>query len=468
MNQTLIDKFCKIFIFVGFIVSIIYSSIIVSKYDKNYQTFDKRKIEHRFIKADTEFYFLSADNFLKKIRENDTFYNASGEYTSSYLYPKLLALFFSTLNEDIRIKSDEALIDNNEYIFKLNNGKILFLFLQSFFFYLSLFYFFCKIKKKIHKDIYIFLILFLSIEPTIIQWHSSFLTESIFLSMLMILLSLLINDNNTNSRNFFIGLFIGLMYLQKTVVIFITVPIAIYYFFSYENIKLALKSISLILLGKFIILVFLGYQNYLRSDTFYIFPWQAKFAGYYYAVDNIQSKATKIDVNILRSEKIKKTENWIKKNNINLDLEKDRRKLVEYQNKYFTEIVKKYPLDTFRYVIYKNFQSMILNPYEIYNFIHLDYTVDEYWKEKDFHINLIFNMFFSLIIYVISLFGLIYSFKNFDKSILILFLCLTVYFCLMLGWMGVSRYFLPSLVCLSPFFANGVLYLKKILKKNEN
>ena len=467
MGEKLTSRICKIIIIIGFFISVIYSFLIIYNYDENYQTFDKRKIEHKLIKGDAEFYFLEANNFLKRIKEGYNFYNASGEYTSSYIYPKIIALFFSAINEEIRIKSDEALIDNNEYIFKLKNKKTLFLILQSIFFYLSLFYFFSKKKYKINKDVCVFLISFLAIEPTIIQWHSSFNTESIFFSMLLIFFSLLIDKNYSVFKNLFIGFFIGLMYLQKTVAILLIAPIIIFYVISFKNKKLIIKNLSAILLAKFFVLIFLGYQNYLRSDTFYIIPWQAKFAGYYYAADNIESKSKKINSDFLRTQKEKKIEYWIKKNNINSNLEKDRRKLAEYQNQYFVNIVKKYPIETIKYSFFKSLQTMIQDPFAIYRLIFVDFTVKKYWEKKNFNSFLIINIFYSLLIYIISFIGVIYSFKNFEKSIQLLFLCSAIYFYLMLGWMGVSRYSIPTLICLSPFFANGIVYFKKLFK-HEN
>jgi hypothetical protein len=92
----------------------------------------------------------------------------------------------------------------------------------------------------------------------------------------------------------------------------------------------------------------------------------------------------------------------------------------------------------------------------------MDLTVQKYWKTDNFKKMLIIKIIYSLVVYMICFFGFIHSFKNLNHSLIILFASFAVYFLIMLGWVGVSRYSVPILMCLSIFFANGIISLRVI------
>jgi hypothetical protein len=461
MNRYLNNQYCKFFILLGFLISITYSIFITNKYDQNYLTQDKNKIEHYLIKSDVEDYFNIAFNFNNDLKKKSFFYSG-GEYTASYLHPKIISFFFIILDKEIRIKSDSARIDNNGYIFNINNNKFIFLLFQTLLYYSSIFFFYKKTQNKINTKILNIVILFLSIEPTLIQWNSSFMTESVFLSLLLFLISLLINTNVSKIKNLFIGILIGIMYAQRTVAIFLIAPIFLYYLFYFKNIKIVLKNSFFIIIGQAVILIFIGYHNYTRSEIFYITPWQSKIAGYYYAADNIKAKGNNVNSAIISEERLKKEKEWVKGNNIQMNLEKDRLKLYDYQQKYFLKILKNYPLESFKYFAYKSAQTLILDPVYTYSIINMDLTVPKYWKTDDSKKMLIIKIIYSLVIYMVCFYGFLHSFKNLNHSLIILFGSFAVYFLIMLGWVGVTRYSVPILMCLSIFFANGIVSLKVI------
>jgi hypothetical protein len=93
MNRYLNNQYCKFFILFGFLISITYSIFITNKYDQNYLTQDKRKIEHYLIKGDVEDYFNIAFNFNDDLKKKNFFHSGS-EYTASYLQPKIISFFF--------------------------------------------------------------------------------------------------------------------------------------------------------------------------------------------------------------------------------------------------------------------------------------------------------------------------------------------------------------------------------------
>ena len=78
-----------------------------------------------------------------------------------------------------------------------------------------------------------------------------------------------------------------------------------------------------------------------------------------------------------------------------------------------------------------------------------------------------YRIIYTIIIYSIMTIGLIYSFKNIKKEIILILIIFASYPIFVLGWMGINRYFIPSLFFLSIFFANGlstIFNLKKIVK----
>ena len=76
---------------------------------------------------------------------------------------------------------------------------------------------------------FIITIIILLIEPTLNQYHYSFLSESIFFSLTIILLSQILKNSNSKITAFNIGLLVGIMYLQRSIAIFYFLPILFYF-----------------------------------------------------------------------------------------------------------------------------------------------------------------------------------------------------------------------------------------------
>jgi hypothetical protein len=444
----------KIIIITCFIISVLFSFYTVKEFDKSYISYAKTT-DHYLIKGDIDHYFKQAKSFEESMKNKKIFSNH--EYVTSYLHPRIISLIYCLTNTKIEINSEI----NNNILLTLKNTKFIFLFLQTLVYYFSIFFFSKCLNKKIHPKVLFILIIFLSIEPNLIQWNSSFFSESLFLSLLIILIGLLINIDKSMIKNLFIGLLVGLMYLQKTVMLLILLPILVYYLFQFKIIKIALKAFVFVTIGKGIILLFLGYDNYQRSGVFYLIPWQTKFSGYHYLVDNVVSKSDKITSYTAKENRLLKEREWIISKNLNLEIEKDRRKLYDYQNKYFLNTIKNYPYQTLNYIFYKSAQTLILEPFGVYKFIKTDLTVPQYWKLASFRSDLIFNVIYSFIIYFIIFIGFLHSIKNIKLELIVLHFLLGIYFLFMLGWVGVSRYSVPSLMCFGIFFANGIFYLYK-------
>ena len=83
----------------------------------------------------------------------------------------------------------------------------------------------------------------------------------------------MILKNKINNLNlFFLGLMLGILYLQRSVAIFYILPILLYFLFIDK--KNFLKFFSFISIGYLVIHIFVGYHNFIRLAPFT--PYQHK------------------------------------------------------------------------------------------------------------------------------------------------------------------------------------------------
>ena len=77
-----------------------------------------------------------------------------------------------------------------------------YLIIQCLIYYISLFFLYSIISNKLEKKVCMGIIFFLALEPTIFQYHGTFWTESIFFSIQLIIIGLILNDK-VNLKKFF-------------------------------------------------------------------------------------------------------------------------------------------------------------------------------------------------------------------------------------------------------------------------
>ena len=271
---------------------------------------------------------------------------------------------------------------------------------------------------------------FLCLEPTILQYHISFWTESIYCSLLIILMTLIISKNSSNLKFIYIGFILGMMYLQKTVSIFLIFPV-IFYFFISEKDKKIYKILNIIIIYLFV-LIFLGFHNYKKTGIFYVLPIQTKSAHYAYILPQIFEK------------------------NKNISYEEFSNEILD--NKILTTKI------YIKIIIH----HILLNP--VQNYYWHEYNKEKY--EIEYHLSedkkkwIIWRIIYSFIIYLIILIGLIGIIKHNLKLKFHIFLILAViYYAFMLGWVGNTRYFTPSIIIISIFFGNGINSILNFYKK---
>ena len=446
-------KFKKIIFFVAFLASIILSTYTYINHDKENLTKSNNQYNN-LIKGDSAHYFVKARYFQKNL-ENNNFFLFSGEYQASFLYPILIGGFYHLFNENV-FNTDEIKDVNPP---NPTPVKLYFLILQSFFYFFSVAFLISKLDK-LDKSVKNILILFLLFEPTIFQYHSLFMTESIYLSLLNFFIGIMLRPPIYLYKNFFLGIFLGIMYMLKTTSFYLLIPIFIYYLFFFK-----LKSLAkffFISLGYLIVIFFIGYSNYERSGIFYFTPTQANDAIHWYLADPIYSKSKGIPSEEAYDIKKENEEKWINENNIDLNVEKDRIELSIFKKEYTLKIIKEAPIVTIKYVVWKTFQFLIINPLHLSSYLNMNMVDKDYWKIDNSKKKLYFSLSYSLLFYIIVVIGFIKSLKNLDIRINFLLLILSIYFTFLLGWTGGSRYNLPIIILLSLYFSFG---LRQVIQK---
>jgi isoprenylcysteine carboxyl methyltransferase (ICMT) family protein YpbQ len=220
----------------------------------NLKTFDNNKLNYKgnwynqFIYVDTGHNWSDAEDFRERLKNGKSFFNALPAYEKYFLPTITVGLYYYFIDKEIfEIKS------NGQKVIKTGNYKFGYLFIQIIFFYLSILYFSQQLKKKVNKLLFKLIIIFLCFEPSMIQWHSSMWTESIFLSFLMLLFSLILTKTKNYFFNILIGIVVGLLFAQRVVSFLYIAPVLIYFFF----LRLKFKNYLFLFFGYLFIVFFI-------------------------------------------------------------------------------------------------------------------------------------------------------------------------------------------------------------------
>ena len=439
-------------LFIGIFINIFFSYQNLKNYD-GYRGTSDGNLEHYMIRSDVYNGWTRADEFKKNLEDNEKFLSSFPVYDRSFLSNIFIGTYFFLTNQDI---FEDKYINENQKKVKIENNKIGFLIFQIIIFYVSLFYLSKKLKKLFSKKNIIFIILLLSFEPTILQWHSSFWSESIYLTFLIILLGKLTNIENKLAKSLFVGILIGIMYAQRAASFLLIIPILIYYSICFRN---NFKPFFLLIFGYLIILFGIGYNHLIKTDKFFILPYQSHlYSNYHYMLHEMKSKSEKKPLKQALKQKIDKENQWLLKNNINKNDFNDIFLIINYRNSEFFSEVFKNPFNSFFYLLNKISQAAILDPFWVNKNLHLDKSKKDY--VKSLNKDLLPRIFYSLIFYLVSFAGLIPILKNFFSkkkltklnSFMFLNLMFIAYFFIWTGGYGVSRYFVPTIISFSFFF----------------
>ena len=355
---------------------------------------------------------------------------------------------------------------------KINNGKLPYLIIKTFLYYLALFYLGKKLFIIFPPKNCFFIILFLALEPSIFQYHSSFWNESLFFPFEILLLSLLLNQSRNISKNILIGFILGIMFTISQEIFLYIVPLLFYFFVLFK--KKSIKPILSLVIGYLLILVIIAFHNYKKIGVAYFMPFGSKTALYLYLAPQVLAKKNNSSVSQARKKMKEQAKIWIEKNNIDVtqsttdswsiisESEEDRKKYLDYLQKKALKIIITNPFDSIQYIFKQSLHTLVLNP------VYIKYFYQEergqFYKSEIHKKWIPIRIIYSVIIYFIIFWGMIYSLKHMKKEIMFLLMISVAYVVLTLGWMGNSRYFLPALFFLSIFFGNG---MAAILNSNK-
>jgi len=471
-NNKIIISLILIGVILNFLAALVFTNI----FDKNIVKEDRQ--QHMMIKSDIAAYNIGAQKILNNYKNEKFLFEE--EYYRSFLPQILIAIYYGTIDEDIVLnKNEENLIESNA-IFKMNNGKLGFFSFQILFYFFILFFLLKNLQKNFSKQYLIILFSLFCFEPTINQYHSSFFTESIYLSFLILLVFFIFKKENSILDFCLVGFLLGLMYAQRSISIGLFIPITIYFIYILKK-KIFIKILTL-LVTMSIMISLIGYSNYKRMGVFYLTSYQAKTGFFHYMGASLISKNENITIEEAQILKKKITNDWIQEKNLNLLDEKDRLELYKLQKNYSYILILNNFIEFFKIHMWKTFQSMIIDPFQVFKQYFFDKSkVNEEGKrfwEYDLKYKKLFLLavLYSCLFYSISFIGfirVIFDFKNkkIDKEKFAFYLlCLTIilYFLAVSGWIGNSRYFSPCMVFAFFFTSKGILECKNFfLRKNK-
>ena len=373
------------------------------------------------------------------------------EFRHHFLPPKILGFSSKLFKIEFYDKQKDINIKNLNYFF----------YFQIIFYYLCVIAFYFKlIKINIKRSIINITVFFLIFEPTINQYNSTIFGETIFFSLLILIFTYLIDLPKRNSNYFVLGLLFAILYLQRSVAMFlILVPVIIIFFrFRYKSIL----KIAYLIAPFLITLLLLGSLNYKRSGVFYFLPTQTIDNLYNYFLPKVDTKISNITLSESKKKLMKIKYDFAIKNNLDLSSEGDRIVFYNFQKERAITMMMNNKLITFKEALISSIHSALLNPVEI---INTRIKGKDYYKSNLHQKYLKYRMLYSFLIYLIVLVGFYYSIKKKYIAPHILLL-IGIYFFVISSWVGYTRYFVPTLLSLCLYFGFGIDFIFSKVKRN--
>ena len=467
--------FIIIFILISFLISILISNYNLTNYDKI--VVNNSGSYHQMIKTDSLRYLGHGAEIKSQLKNNVDYFLTGRENYTKYLPPRIAAAYYIFFDKELFNNFDERVVNTGIHF--------PYLLIQCFFYFFSVALLFFSIKKIFDKRIVFFIILFLCIEPTIFQYHGTFWSESFFFTLQIVILSLVFRIRHNITILFLIGLFLGLLSLQKQMAIFYVIPVLVYFLFKEKPFKF--NYLFMILIGYIIVQSFVGYNNFKRSGEFYFLTADTKINLHFYMVQKVVPKVLNITEKKFTENEGKEAFKWIKINSINYDIkklsnklkkpgymdyrvsiinEKDKTQFDEFIYKRTIFFIKKYPIEFVEFIIKKSIHTTLLNPFHIYS--DHNFVSGEYYYTTKTHNQLVpYRIVYTMIIYLICLLGFFQIINRKHFQILSFLFLSILYFYLLVSWHGNTRYFVPVLIYLSFFFGFGVDKVLLILDKKN-
>lgn len=471
MFKKKIDYLTFFIIFSGFVFSCLVGNNYIKKYD-TIRSINGKYVNTYFFQKEGEVptFWEEANQIKKEIAEKN-FFSTGNKYETKYLPSRLIYLYFSFINKDIKIDYENS----NQVIFKTDNGKIGLILIQNFLYFICLISLFLTIKKyvsSLNSIILFFIFFFLGFEPTLNQWNRVLYSETIFFCLQIILLVILISykQNSNYIKIFFLGIILSLMYLQRTVSIYYLLIIFLYFFIFYK--QKSIINISIILFIYLMTHLYLGYGNYKRDGKFYLYPILAKEDLYGYFIPKIlkHHNDNKFIENFqTRHDRVNKL---IKIKNLNSENEIEINDRIHLANKNFIDslkLISQYPLLSIKEYLVSSIHFFLLKPNELYFLFENNITYDgKFYLSKKFKDQIYIKVIYSIFIYATCILGFFYLKKKNEFKLIFLLISSILYFSLPVFWHKQSSYLAPILLYLSIFFGIGAYQVFKKLNFKKN
>jgi len=469
MKKNYINKSLLVLL-ISFILSIFTAKYNLINYDK-IVTLPEYGSYHQMIKTDSLRYMSHGSEIKKQLDEGKNFFSTGRENYTKYLPARIAAIYYYILDL-------ELFEDTEKKIVKIGIHD-LYLYIQCLVYFLSITFFYLKLKIKFNEKILFYIIIFLSLEPTIFQYHGTFWSESIFFSIQIFLLTLILKEKKYSYEHFLIGLLIGILSLQKQLAIFYIIPLTIYYLIFIKNKKIFFTI--LVLTGYFLVQIFLGLNNLSRSGKFYLMTSDTKLDLHRDLVTKVINKKLSISTKEFTEIEGSASKKWIEQQNIEYNKNSKyllmNKGFMEYRSSILNEsdrvlfdnfirertfnYFKKYPLDFIKFIAKSSIHTILLNPFHIYS--DHNFRSGEYYYFTETHDKLVpIRIIYTLIIYLICIIGFINLLIKKEYELLFFLIFSVIYFYGLVSWHGNTRYFVPNLIYISFFFGYG---LDKIFKK---
>ena len=441
----------------SFILIFVVTNIYINKFSEQY--FISGDYKHSSLyQEDVISYFKVSDRISKDIADGKKIYNSGGPYSFSFLHPRIIYFFNNFFN------SNEEIINSATLKIHLKNYNF-FLYFQIIFFYLSTLFLHRSLLKIFNKNLSNIICIVLLLNPIIFQWHLSFYTESIFLSFLILLICFLLRSKSW-LHFLFIGLFVGIIYTQRTIALLYPIVIFNYIFFLNHNFKKKLSKISSLLIGMSLILILIGIYNYNRSGIFYFTPIQSKSDIQTYLEADILKLSKKISYEDARNELINFNKSII--NTYSYDLQKESDK-IKYLNKVqknsFNTLIANKTI-TLQIIIKNYLHAMLLNPVQVFYETKYQNWID-YKKSDEHKFWLIVRIIITPIFFIMTGLGMILSIKKVEFRYNVFLFLSIIYFTSIGCWLPNTRYFVPSVLFMSIYFSIFLHEISLLLKKSK-
>ena len=442
----------KILFLLLFLISIFISNSFINKFEG--EIFKTNNYTYSsLIHEDTISYFESAQKISKDLNDGKSYFSSGETYKFTFLYPRIIHLFNQFIN------SDSLIIDDLNKKISLKNYKI-FIYFQIIIYFFSVLFLHLRLSKFLDQNLVNIIAITLLLNPILMQWHLTILTESIFLSFLIVLTSLSISSKN-NSHFFVIGLFIGILYTQRTIAFLYPLVFIFFIFLFKENyLKRFFKFLSLAV-GFSLILIFIGLHNLKRADIFYFTPIQSKTDLQTYLEPHILSKSqnlNKEEINIFFEER---SQNILKNNTFNLNIERDKINFLNQIRNKSIENIFKNKIITIKILSKNYFHSVLLNPVQVYYASKYQKWID-YKNSDDHSFWLKLRIIITFIFFCFTTLGFYLSFRVLDHKLNMFLILSCLYFFGVGCWLGNTRYFTPSVLFMSVYFS---IFLNQIYLK---